>query len=337
MRLWMCMSFCQWAFQAYFVEGHVFVNVYVLLSVSLPSLLRRRSCVCECVCPSVSKPSKLTSSKVMCLWMCMSFCQWAFQAYFVEGHVFVNVYVLLSVSLPSLLRRRSCVCECLCPSVSEPFKLTSSKVMCLWMCMSFCQWAFQAYFVEGHVFVNVHVLFSVSLPSLLRRRSCVCECVCPSVSEPSKLTSSKVMCLWMCMSFCQWAFQAYFVEGHVFVNVYVLCQWAFQAYFVEGHVFVNVYVLCQWAFQAYFVEGHVFVNVYVLLSVSLPSLLRQRSCVGECVCPWAFQVSSCQSNISCFLVSHIYFFNVSLFCQELLRICDWYVTSLNTCLSFKGP
>ena len=59
------------------------------------------------VCPSVSEPSKLTSSKVMCL------------------------YVFLSVSLPSLLRRRSCVCEFVCLSVSEPSKLTSSKVMCL--------------------------------------------------------------------------------------------------------------------------------------------------------------------------------------------------------------
>ena len=55
----------------------------------------------------------------------------------------MNVYVLLSVSLPSLLRRRSCVCECVCPSVSEPSKLTSSKVI-------------------------------------------VGECVCSSVSEPSK-------------------------------------------------------------------------------------------------------------------------------------------------------
>ena len=82
------------------------MNVYVLLSVSIPSLLRRRSCVCECVCPlSVSLPSL--------------------------GHVFVNVYVLLSVSLPSLLRRRSFVCECVCPFVSEPSKLTLSKVMCL--------------------------------------------------------------------------------------------------------------------------------------------------------------------------------------------------------------
>ena len=102
----------------------------VILTMNLPSLLRRRSIVCECVCPFVSEPSKLTSSKVM--------------------HVFVNV-CLLSVSLPSLLRRRSCV--------------------------------------------NVYVLLSVSLPTLLHRRSIVCECVCPFVSEPSKLTSSKVMCL----------------------------------------------------------------------------------------------------------------------------------------------
>ena len=318
MYLWMCMSFCQWAFQAYFVEGHVFVNVYVLLSVSLPSLLRRRSCVCECVCPSVSEPSKLTSSKVMCLWMCMSFCQWAFQAYFVEGHVFVNVYVLLSVSLSSLLRRRSCVCECVCPFVSEPSKLTSSKVMYLWMCMSFCQWAFQAYFVEGHVFVNVYVLLSVSLPSLLRRRSCVCECVCPSVSEPSKLTSSKVMCLWMCMSFCQWAFQAYFVEGHVFVNVYVLlsvslssllrrrscvcecvCPFVSEPSKLTSSKVMYLWMcmsFSQWAFQAYFVEGHVFVNVYVLLSVSLPSLLRRRSCVCECVCPFVSEPSKLTSS-----------------------------------------
>ena len=132
--------------------------------VSLPSLLHWRSvCMSFCQwCPSVNEPSKLTLSNAM----------------------FV------------------------CPSVSEPSKLTSSKVMCLWICMSFCQWAFQAYFVEGHVFVNLYVFLSVSLPSLLRQRSCVCEFVCLSVSEPSKLTSSKVMCLSMCMSYCQWAFQA---------------------------------------------------------------------------------------------------------------------------------